>query len=71
MKEMCKIECVERRIQQKISRPLTEHGNQRISNNKEIQVLYKDLDVVVVVLVVVIDINRKSLEWLGHLIRME
>jgi hypothetical protein len=53
----------ERNILRKVYGPVTEQGVWRIRRNEELRELYKALDFVV-------DMNRKRLEWLGHVTRM-
>jgi hypothetical protein len=54
----------ERKILRKVHGPVTEQEVWRIKRNEELRELYKAPDLVV-------DIKRKQLEWLGHVIRMD
>jgi hypothetical protein len=54
----------ERKILRKVYGPVTEQGVWIIRTNEELRELYKARDLVV-------DIKRKRLEWLGHVIRMD
>ena len=48
----------------RIHGPVVQQGIWRIRTDQESRELYKDLDIVA-------DIKRKSLEWIGHVVRMD
>jgi hypothetical protein len=54
----------ERKMLRKMYGPVTEQGVWGIRRNEELRELYKALDLAA-------DINRKQLEWLGHVIGMD
>jgi len=47
----------------RIQGPVAEQGIRRIRTNQELRELYKDLDTVA-------HINKKRLDWTGHVVRM-
>jgi hypothetical protein len=53
-----------RKILRRIHGPVIEQGMWRIRRNQELNELYKDL-------VIVADIKKKRLEWVGHVVRMD
>jgi hypothetical protein len=62
--DMIRLNTWERKILRCIHGPVVENEYWRIGTNHELQILYKDTDIVA-------DIRRRSLQWLGHMIRMD
>jgi len=54
----------ERKILRRTHRPTVEQGIWRIKNIKGMKELYEDADIVA-------DIEKKSLEWIGHVERID
>jgi hypothetical protein len=64
-KDKSRLNMWERKILSKVCGPVAEQGTWRIRRrHEELRELYKAPDLVA-------DINRKRLEWLGHVIRMD
>jgi hypothetical protein len=63
-KDKTRLNMWERKILRKVYGPVTEQGMWRIRRNEELRELCKTPDLVV-------DINMKRMEWLGHVIRMD
>jgi hypothetical protein len=54
----------ERKILRRTHGPVVEQGIWRVRNDQKMRKLYKDVDIVA-------DIKNKSLEWVGHVARMD
>jgi len=63
-KDLNRLGTWKRKILRRIYGPVVEQGVWRIGTNQELRELRKDLEILV-------DIKKKRLEWIGHVVRMD